>query len=270
MTELQKKEFELLKCFIRICEELELKYCLVCGSALGAVKYGGFIPWDDDIDIALPREDYEIFIREAAGFLPGNYFLQNYKTDKCFPAVYSKMRDSDTAFVERSAERLDINHGIFIDIFPLDGYPNGRIKQTVFELRKKVYASELLSFYDIERKTHTKILHMIFKIFGVTKSSAKIAEKYTKMTSKYKISESEFICNHGNHGGRLEYAPKAQYGKGREACFEGLKVIIPENAESYLAQKYGDWLAEPPKEMQKGSHKCKICDTTVSFEEYAK
>ena len=65
MTELQEIEFGLLQQFLSVCEQLNLTYYLVCGSALGAVKYGGFIPWDDDIDVALPRKDYEIFCREA-------------------------------------------------------------------------------------------------------------------------------------------------------------------------------------------------------------
>lgn len=70
MTELQETELELLKQFLLVCEQFKLTYYLVCGSALGAVKYGGFIPWDDDIDVALPRKDYEVFCREAPKMLP--------------------------------------------------------------------------------------------------------------------------------------------------------------------------------------------------------
>lgn len=77
MTELQEIEFGLLQQFLSICEQLNLTYYLVCGSALGAVKYGGFIPWDDDIDVALPRKDYEIFCRKAPQILPEWCFLQN-------------------------------------------------------------------------------------------------------------------------------------------------------------------------------------------------
>ena len=91
MTELQSVEFSLLKSFVNICDELGLTYYLVCGSALGAVKYSGFIPWDDDIDVALPRNDYELFCEKAPALLPAGYFLQNHKTDKNYPRIYSKI-----------------------------------------------------------------------------------------------------------------------------------------------------------------------------------
>ena len=78
MNELQKTEFEMLKIFINICDQLNLKYFLVCGSALGAVKYGGFIPWDDDMDVGLLREEYDIFCSKAQELLPEGIFLQSY------------------------------------------------------------------------------------------------------------------------------------------------------------------------------------------------
>ena len=89
MNELQKIEFDMLKEVVRVCSELKLTYYLVCGSALGAIKYRGFIPWDDDMDIALPRRDYEIFIKEAQALLPENLFLQNYHTEPSFPQIFS-------------------------------------------------------------------------------------------------------------------------------------------------------------------------------------
>lgn len=90
MNELQQAEFALLKAFDQVCAKLGLKYFLVCGSALGAAKYRGFIPWDDDIDVALYREDYEIFCAHAAALLPEHLFVQNDRTDPAFPAIYSK------------------------------------------------------------------------------------------------------------------------------------------------------------------------------------
>lgn len=133
MNELQQAEFALLKAFDQVCAKLGLKYFLVCGSALGAAKYRGFIPWDDDIDVALYREDYEIFCAHAAALLPEHLFVQNYRTDPAFPAIYSKLRDSNTTYIEKSARHLPIHHGIFIDVFPLDGYPDGRLARRRLE-----------------------------------------------------------------------------------------------------------------------------------------
>lgn len=87
MTPIQKKVFQMLQIFTQICDRLQLKYFLVCGSALGAVKYGGFVPWDDDVDVALFRNDYERFCKEAPALLPKQFFLQNFQSDPAFPAM---------------------------------------------------------------------------------------------------------------------------------------------------------------------------------------
>ena len=121
MTELQTVELNLLKELLALCEKLSLRSYLVCGSALGAVKYGGFIPWDDDIDVALPRPDYERFCAEAPAYLPDWCFLQNYRSEPLYYLLGSKLRDSRTTYMEQMAERLPIHHGVFIDVFPLDG-----------------------------------------------------------------------------------------------------------------------------------------------------
>lgn len=145
MTELQTVELELLRQFLAVCEREGLTYYMVCGSALGAVKYGGFIPWDDDIDVALPRADYERFCRVAPGLLPDWCFLQNYRSEPLYYRLGSKLRDSRTTFAEVMAERLDIHHGVFIDIFPLDVQWRSpaderefRRRQAVFEAARRV------------------------------------------------------------------------------------------------------------------------------------
>lgn len=123
MNALQRKELELFQAFLQVCRQLGLSYYLICGSALGAVKYRGFIPWDDDMDLAMLRPEYEVFLAQAPDLLPAHIFLQNYKTDPAFPAIYSKLRYSGTAYIEKAARKLAMHHGIFIDLFPLDGYP---------------------------------------------------------------------------------------------------------------------------------------------------
>ena len=124
MTDIQKVELDMLRNFVQICDALGLTYYLVCGSALGAVKYKGFIPWDDDVDVALPRADYERFCDQAPDFLPEGIFLQNFRTDHAYPRIYSKLRNSSTTYIEKTTKHIKMNHGAFIDIFPLDGYPS--------------------------------------------------------------------------------------------------------------------------------------------------
>ncbi len=268
MTPLQKVEFDLLQCFISICEELGLKYYLVCGSALGAVKYGGFIPWDDDIDVGMPRKDYELFLQKASMILPEYYFLQNTYSEPGYPIIFSKLRDSRTTYIEKSAAKLPIHHGVYIDIFPLDGYPKEKRKQRRLERKKTLYGLQAYGVFQLKRKLPARAITWFFKILGYQKRIPRTITKYTKMISSYSIEESLLICNHGNWQGRLEYASKEQYGEGIFLSFEGLAVRIPEKYDEYLTQKYGDWRAELPKEEQVGHHYYSVCDLEKPYTNY--
>lgn len=267
MTELQKKEFELLKAFCDVCEKLEIRYYLVCGSALGAVKYKGFIPWDDDVDVALLRDDYEEFLKKAPSLLPRNIFVQDYRSDSEFPAIFAKLRNSETAYIEKSASRLNINHGIYIDIFPLDGYPEKKAEQRKLEFKKKIYKRLLASAFYTENSLK-KLMYLPLKIIGANKNTAKTVKKYTDMISSYPTEKSKILANHGNWQGTLDYSPKEFFGKGRYAEFEGLRVIVPEMAEEYLERKYGDIKKDPPKEKQAGHHYYSVMDTEKPYTEY--
>ena len=268
MTELQKREFELLKVVDEICNRLGIKYFLVCGSALGAVKYGGFIPWDDDIDIALFRDDYEIFISRAPSLLKKDLFLQNWHTEKYFLQIYSKLRDSNSTYIESSVSLFPINHGAFIDIFPLDEYPENKFRQCILELRKQYYYQRTSSFFTINRSLKGKIIKTLFSFFNNIEKIQKLLHNYENALTKYKGKHSDIICNHGNWQGKLEYAPRSQYGDGAWAEFEGLKVRVPEKYDEYLTQKYGDWRAELPKEQQVGHHFYEICDLNRPYTDY--
>lgn len=270
MTKLQQTEFDLLKTTVDICDKLGITYYLVCGSALGAVKYSGFIPWDDDVDIAMPRLDYKRFCKEAPELLPEYYFLQNIDTDKNVPFIFSKLRDSRTTYIEKSISHIDINHGVYIDIFPIDGYPKeqGEIKKMERSLKfLKLGLSSVYKFNSNMRLT-TKIFLTIERILGFNYRTKYFIKKISKLISAYPTATSNIWCNHGNWQGKLEYAPRSQYGEGAWAEFEGLKVRVPEKYDEYLTQKYGDWRADLPKEQQIGHHFYEICDLNRPYTDY--
>lgn len=268
MTELQLVEFNLLKSFVSICDELGLTYYLVCGSALGAVKYGGFIPWDDDIDVALPRNDYELFCEKAPKLLPDGYFLQNHKTDRLYPRIYSKLRNSCTTYVEKSTRNLQINHGVFIDIFPLDGYPSDEKEIKRFELRKKLLKLKIECVFDVNYGFVRNAFFTMERLLGFHKNTLKLVERLKRLVSSYSTDNSKLWCNHGNWQGKLEYASREQYGNGVFMKFEDLNVRVPEKYDEYLTQKYGDWRAELPDEEQVGHHFYEICDLERPYTEY--
>ena len=258
----------MLKEFVRICDELKLKYFLVCGSALGAIKYNGFIPWDDDMDVALPRADYEIFCQKAQSMLPEHLFLQNSDTDKYYPLIFSKIRHSGTAFVEKPYAKTNMHHGIYIDVFPLDGYPSDFQAQQELEKEKHRYNLMRLCCLDIPRTWKTRLLVTGQKIFGVHRDPSKFVKRLEKYIKMYPTDKSDIWCNHGNWQAQLEYASAEQYGEGTWAEFEGFRVRIPEKYDEYLSQKYGDWRSDPPQSEMVGHHYHYICDTKRSYKEY--
>ena len=268
MNKLQQTEFELLNVFVDICDKLNLKYYLVCGTALGAVKYKGFIPWDDDVDVALLREDYEVFIKKAPLLLPEYLFLQNHHTDENFPQIYSKLRNSCTTYIEKSVENLPIHHGVYIDIFPLDGYPVRKVEQAFLEFRKRVYQSLMLSVCNVEQSKKAKFIKFISNLFDSSGNVNHIVKKYSKMLKSYPVQKSDYICNHGNWQGKLEYAPREQYGEGIIMKFEGLDVRVPEQYDAYLTQKYGNWRADLPVEQQVGHHYYSVLDLDNPYTMY--
>lgn len=270
MTQLQEKSLELLRIFVGICEKWEIPYYLVCGSALGAVKYGGFIPWDDDIDVGLLRSDYERFLSVAPQELPEWCFLQNYRTEKYFTHTFTKLRNSNTTFLEENVSQLPMNHGIFLDIFPLDGYPANKIEIKIFEFKRKVNAWIRYSVYESHPNPKINKRNRILRRLGVHKWARRAQAYIEKLYCRYIPENSELWCNFGNWQGKLEYAPKWHYGQGTWATFEGLRVRIPENYDAYLTQKYGDWRSDPPLDKQQTHHKSTIIDTQKSYTCYQK
>lgn len=268
MTDLQRTELEMLRAVDKVCTQLCLKYYLVCGSALGAVKYGGFIPWDDDLDVGLLRPDYEIFCEKAGELLPEGLFLQNYRTDPAFPQVFSKIRDSRTTFIEKSAAKLPINHGVYIDVFPLDGYPCNKSGAFRLEALKKFYKLSAACAFQLPCSWGANLLFGVERMLGIHKRTQKIMEKYDRLIASFPVDDSKTVCNHGNWQGKLEYAPREQYGEGVWATFEGIKVRVPAQYDAYLTQKYGDWRADLPEEQKISHHYAKVIDLKNPYTDY--
>lgn len=272
MNDLQKVEFEIFNVFKEVCEKLNLNYFLVCGSAIGAMRHGGFIPWDDDMDIGMYREDYNRFMESAPALLPTGFFLQNYITDPNYPLVSAKLRNSNTTAIESYYKYIDMNQGIYIDIFPLDGYPDDVKEQRKYEkvIRRYKTLSRCGLNYSEKLSMKSRFTLCIRKMFGYHKRTAQTLAKYEKFISSYSVKKSEFICNHGTPYGKRDYIPKVYYGRGTTILYEGIKVCIPEKCDEYLTALYGDWRTPPPVEEQIGKHMFEIDDTKRSYTEYLK
>ena len=266
MNEIQKVIFDMFLEFKSVCEKLNLKWYLINGSALGAVKYGGFIPWDDDMDVGLPRKDYEIFIKEAQKLLPEYIFVQNAMSDKNFPHVYTKLRNSNTTFIECGVKRLDMNHGIYLDVFPLDYFPDDLGEQKKIMRKEKLLYWKTVCVFDDKSKLKIRLRNNFFKFLGYDKRTDKTIAKIHKLISGYE--KSDYICNYSDRMPAKRVMPKEYYGDGKIVLFEEIEVFVPWLADEYLTFKYGDWRKELPKENQKSHHISEICDINKSFKEY--
>ena len=262
MTELQKIELEILKSFIEVCKKLDLRYYLICGSALGVVKYGGFIPWDDDIDVALPRPDYNIFIEKGQMYLPQKYFLQSYKNEKGLAIISAKIKDSTTTYIEKDHCHLkNINHGVFIDVIPLDFYKAGDgefIKR--FERFNRCRRVHLKS-----PEAYKNVIKSCLKPFFNIRRYYGDFEKYLSCPDH---NTYPYYCNLHNAKNNNTFLSVEIYGKGVVAKFEGIDVIIPEKYDEYLTAYYGDWRADLPEEQKVGHHYYEIMDLERPYTDY--
>lgn len=268
---IKRVELELLKNFIDVCDKLELEYFAVGGTLLGAIRHGGFIPWDDDIDIGMMRKDYEIFKKEAQRLLPNHIFVQCLETEKSCPFNFIKLRDSNTTFIESSISNLNINHGIYIDIFPYDEYPEDYCKQKRVDLKKIILTKSISRIFNhnsnTEKKTpFSKLTDIIsFVLYPNIKNSL---YKREKLYTEYNKSDSKLIINYNGAWGKREIAEKVWFKNLKIVPFEDVKLKIPVEYDLYLKKMYGDYMTFPPKEKQISHHYTKVIDVEKPYTYY--
>lgn len=264
IKKLQAKELEIFKEFIAVCEKMNIKYYLLGGTMLGAVRHKGFIPWDDDIDVGMLREDYEKFISEAHNHFPEHLFVQSYKSENNFFYGYSKVRDLNTAYMETALMGKGFNMGLFVDVFPLDYYEYDNHKR--FMLKKSILdermISDLIPFKN--RPIKAKVLRIISKIMYGTSREA-FAERENLFKS-YK--KGYYLANHSGAWGEKEIVPAEWYAEGIFLEFEGIKVRAPKEYDKWLTQVYGDYMKLPPPEKRVTHHRVEIIDTENSYKKY--
>ena len=161
-----------------------------------------------------------------------------------------------------------MHHGIYIDIFPLDGYPQDVRGQQKLRRRKKLLTWMQFCAMKGDKKIKVQIRNAVFRLLGFHHRTAATMKKMEVLISQYPVRSSEVWCNHGNWQGELEYAPRWHYGKGTWATFEGLRVRIPENLDAYLTQKFGDWREDIPEEEKVGHHFYTVCDPDKPYTHY--
>lgn len=275
LRNLQLKELEILKAFIGVCDKLNLKYFLDSGTLLGCIRHQGFIPWDDDIDVSMPREDYEIFLRKGQELLPKKYFIQTNATDKEYTMNYAKIRDSETTFIESSIKDLKINHGIFIDIFPYDKYDsNKKIRNYVNEKLYVLYNIQIAKKYNFpkcNKSLKTKMVTIFSNFLYGNTNLSKIIYKKDKIAQKYNNDNNinSVKCYFYSTISEIVFNEEI-FSNGEIKKFENIEVVVPKKYDKYLRKMYGDYMKLPPENERESHHYNEIIDLKKSYKNYIK
>ena len=259
---IQLKELDIVRAFVHVCDANGLTYYMVGGTLLGAVRHKGFIPWDDDMDFAMPRADYERFLRGLYKQLPDHIKVDHFKFD---PNVYfypMKLMDTEVQVTEKRLERFDQISYLSIDVFPIDGFPNDWLKRKFYKL-KFYYYKMLIGFCNVDRlRTNVKrsrlekILIRFAEVFQLNKrlKLVKIRDRYDRFLRNNSKDCCDLIGDITGRYGFKEFVPRSYFGIPKKLVFEDLELAAPSRYEDYLRHIYGDYMKLPPEEDRVSDH----------------
>lgn len=244
---------EILKEFVNICNQYNIKYFLAAGSAIGAVRHNGIIPWDDDIDVIMPRPEYNKFIKLCKTIDLGDFEILERETTPHYRFSYAKMGHKKSTLVEVETQR-DV-HGLTMDIFPLDGTSSNeedaeKLYNEYKKLTTKLHKVETYfsSDYTINLLKHMKIRTIFRHIYyKLAYNRQDILNKLKCLENKYDYADSSYIINYVEYWGfQKGYFPKEWFENYKEFEFEGINVKIPYCYDQYLHKMYGNYMELPP------------------------
>ena len=258
LERLHQELYRTLAEIIRVCEILDIPYFIQGGSAIGAFFHKGIIPWDDDIDVGMTRNDYERFLREAPAYLSSDYFLEWFGTEANTPFYFAKVKRNNTLFVEEIWRHMDIHHGIFVDIFPYDRIPDNPLLEKLhrFEAKfwincfmgKEVWLWRHCGKCEIDEPLPKSWIGCaaIRAVVSVMSRKA-IYKKMNRVLGQYNRCQTKYV--------NIVRMPKDQIARADvenavEMEFGGMMVKIPRNVETYLRHHYPNLRPVLPVEEQ--------------------
>ena len=260
LKKLHSVQIKILRDFINVCQKYNLSYFVVYGTAIGAVRHQGFIPWDDDIDVAMLREDYDKFCEVFQKELGEEYNLLTPEIDGRYACTVTHIQRKGTKFISEASQDLKCDLGIFMDVFPLD-YVAREKKAAKRQARwTNIYgrllflsgtAYPVIPYKGLVRmmgEVCCWILHYILKVLRI--SPQFLYRKYLKVATRYNNSanRSSYVTSFEYAGGLKDKVKKTDLFPLKTVPFEDICVNIPANNHEFLSKVYGDYMRIPPKE----------------------
>lgn len=253
LRRLQLTEVEILDEIKRVCDQNSIKYYLIGGTLLGAVRHKGFIPWDDDLDIVMPRNDYEKFCSLCETELSKNFYLHNIDTDKRYWLPFAKVRKKNTIFDEKSISHLNVPKGIYVDIFPLDFSIGENDKGQEKRTKKIKRLSAVISYRAKVVKAKSfkvRIIHLFSRFFTIKSLTC----KQIKLMKKLK-NGSHYVNYGSNYNTKKQTMPIEYYEPRKELVFENKLYPVPNQYEKVLTRIYGETYMQLPPEEKRITHR---------------
>ena len=257
---------DVLSVFIRICEAQGLRYFCAGGTAIGAVRHQGMIPWDDDIDVFMPRPDYDCFLRLAAHSMPEGYEVLSPYATKDYPMYFAKMCNARTTLLEN--ERIPCVFGLYIDIFPLDGACDDvetcyrekrRFKRLMNKLEAVSTHNSFGEYVGLLAKRREWGRFAVKTVAFCCRSWLRqwLLKQMDSIAYGHDYALSSRVVTYSGAYQRQEIYPKAWLETPQMFAFEGLMVNLPHDYDAYLRHFFGDYMTLPPVE-QRASHHQKV------------
>ena len=260
-----------LQVFMRFCEKHELRYFITGGALIGVMRHHGFIPWDDDIDIAMPRPDFDRFHVLLKTQMPEGFGICNRYTDDNWHFAMSQFIDRESKILIHLAQQPRTAH-IWVDVFPLDGLPNRKLARwfrikNVLLRRYLVQIAHIRTQVDAQRKRPLKerVVLGFCRIVPVGKlvNTKRQLDKIEKILRRSDYDKTHWCGNMLGRYREREAVPKAWFGTPKEGMFEGVSVKIPQDSHRVLTALYGDYMQLPPEEERVAHHVTVLSSRTL-------